>query len=215
MKRRNYYAVIPMVCIFFSSSVQSETQYDSVLRVADGVAVGDATLLRFSNRINVVIRTADLDPGAAMTVWWRIYNRPKHCAVSYACEIGDLSNPDVLGSQLHATAFVVGNADGTATVIASLYRTASSAQGGQGFSESLTEGFLNGPGLRRPKHAEVEILFVSHGAVADPTLVGEEAALDQLLSPGSTPIDCNDPDMQTAARAFRCGVIQKANHTGQ
>lgn len=195
-----------------TAQADPSTQYDAVARTADGVVVGDSTLQRYENRVNAVIRTTDLDPGAAMTVWWRVYNRPQHCAVAYACEAGDLDNPDVDGSQLHATGFVAGHADGTATVVATLYRTAGKAQGGASFAESLTEGFLKGRDLRRPLNAEVELLFANHGRLAEPAIVGEQAALDQLLSPGATPIDCADPAAPMAGRTFRCGVIQKVNH---
>lgn len=217
MNRYRKYVAVLLGFAFLTGLVRAEdqTQFGPVTRTADGAVVGDSTLLRYRNRINAVIRTSDLDPGAAMTVWWRIYNRPRHCAVRFSCEMSDLSNPDVDGSQLHATAFVVGNADGTATVIASLYRTAATAQGGETFSESLAEGFLNGRGLRRPMNAEIELLFASHGALADPIMGGEQAALEQLLSPGATPLGCIDPNMPTSARAFRCGVIQKADHSGQ
>lgn len=217
MKNYTKYVAVLLGCVLPASLVRAEgsSQYEPIVRTADGAVVGDSTLLRYSNRINAIVRTSDLDPGAAMTVWWRIYNRPRHCAVPFACELSDLGNPDVDGSQLHATAFVVGNADGTATVIASLYRTATNAQGGESLAESFTEGYLNGRGLRRPMGAEVELLLANHGALADPVMVGEQAALDQLLSPGATPIDCNDPDMPTPARTFRCGVIQKANHSGR
>lgn len=196
------------------ADAENMNQYDPVIRTADGAIVGDSTLQRHDNRINAIVRTTDLDPGAAMTAWWRIYNRPQNCAVAFACEASDLDNPAVDGSQLHATAFVGGDADGTATVIATLYRTAAKAQGGESLADSLTEGFLKGRGLRRPQHAEVELLFASHGRLADPTEVGEEAALDQLLSPGATPIDCDDPAVPSPGRTFRCGVIQKVNHAG-
>jgi len=187
-------------------------QYDAVLRTGDGEVVGDSSLIRHVNRVSVVVRTSDLDPGAAMTVWWRVYNKPQNCAVPYACEASDLATPEVDGSQLHATAFVVGDAGGEATVVATLYRTARKAQGGGQFATSLTEGYLSGRGLRRPLDAEVELLFASHGRLADPTIAGEQSALDQLLSPGATPTDCIDPASPSAARRFRCGVIQKANH---
>lgn len=190
------------------------SQYDAVVRTADGAVVGDSTLQRHDNRINVVLRTTDLDPGATMTGWWRIYNRPRHCAVAFACEASDLDNPDVDGSQLHATAFVVGDADGEATVIATLYRTAARAQGGGSFADSLAEGFLKGRGLRRPHNAEIELLLASHGRTADPAEVGEDAALEQLLTPGGTPLDCADMSASSPARSFRCGVIQKVSHAG-
>lgn len=206
--------VLAMLAIPSISNANAETDFAPVLRTADNQIVGDSTLLRFSNRVQAVIRTSDLDPGAAMTVWWRIYNRPRHCAIPYACELSDLSNPMVDGSQLHATAFVAEDARGSAIVVATLYRTARKAQGGQRFDESLSEPYLSGRGLQRPTNAEVELLIASHGAVADPILVGEDGALEQLLTPGGTPIECEDPAQTTAARTFRCGVIQKANHSG-
>ncbi len=194
------------------ADAQNNRQVDVVVRSADGAPVGDSTLLRYDNRINAVVRTSDLDPGAAVTVWWRIYNRPRRCANPDACEVSDLDNPDVEGSQLHATGFVVGNADGSATVVATLYRTAKRAYRGGSFADSLTEGFLKGPGLRRPLEAEVELLFASHGGLANRDEVGEQAALDQLLSPGSTPVDCAEPGASEPWRTFRCGVIQRVDH---
>ncbi len=188
------------------------SQVDPIVRTADAAWVGESTLLRFSNRVQAVVRTSDLDPGAAMTAWWRIYNRPQHCAVPYACEASDLSNPRVMGSQLHATAFVAANADGTATVVASLYRMAPRAEGGQPMADSFEEGHLSGRGLRRPMHAEVELLFASHGQLADPDVTGKPAALEQLLTPFGTQLECADPQMPAAGRTYRCGVLQRVDH---
>lgn len=187
-------------------------QVDDVVRTADGAVVGESSLYRFDNRIHAITRTSDLDPGSAVTVWWRIYNRPRFCAIPLACEASDLDNPDVDGSQLHATAHVVGRADGTATILATLYRGAVKAQGGQPISDSFDEGHLKGRGLRRPLNAEVELLFASHGRVADPVIDGSQAALDQLLTPSGTRLDCADPNAPAAGRSYRCGVIQKVNH---
>ena len=187
-------------------------QVDDVVRTADGTVVGESSLYRFDNRIHAITRTSDLNPGSAVTVWWRIYNRPRFCAVPFACEASDLDNPDVDGSQLHATATVVGHADGTAIVVSTLYRGAVKAQGGEPIGESFDEGHLKGRGLRRPLNAEVELLFASHGRVADPALDGEQAALEQLLTPVGTQLDCVDPNNPSAGRSYRCGVIQKVNH---
>ena len=65
-----------VLCVPVHADGGGYTQNDNVIRTADGVPVGESTLIRTENRINVVMRTSDLDPGAAMTVWWRIYNRP-------------------------------------------------------------------------------------------------------------------------------------------
>ncbi|MEO1245743.1 MAG: hypothetical protein AAFX56_08710 [Pseudomonadota bacterium] len=214
MKRRHL--VLPLLAAALAAvQAHAENHYsqvDPVVRTADGVWVGESHLLRYSNRVHAIVQTSDLDPGAAMTAWWRIYNRPQHCAVPYSCELSDLANPRVDGSQLQATAFVAEDADGTAVVVATLYRTAAKAEGGERFADTLTEGYLNGRGLRRPLHAEVEVLFASHGQPADPNVVGEEAALLQLLSPTGTQLECFDADVPTPARTFRCGVLQKVNH---
>lgn len=189
------------------------TQTDPIVRIGDGVWVGESTLLRFANRIQAIIRTGDLDPGAAVTVWWRIYNRPQNCAVAFACEASDLDNPAVDGSQLHASAFAVDDADGSATVVASLYRTSARIPGRGRFRDSLPEGYLRGSGLRLPKTAEIELLVANHGRVADRSIVGDEAALAQLLTPTGTQIDCLDPSTVASARGFRCGVIQRVDHS--
>lgn len=65
-------------------------QVDDVVRTADGTVVGESSLYRFDNRIHAITRTSDLDPGSAVTVWWRIYNRPRFCSVPFACEASDL-----------------------------------------------------------------------------------------------------------------------------
>jgi len=187
-------------------------QTDPVLRTADSVWVGESQLIRYKNRIHVIARTTDLDPGSAVTGWWRVYNRPQHCAVPYACEFSDLQNPKVDGSQLHATALVAADAEGKATIVATLYRTAAKAEGGERFADTLPEGHLNGSGLRRPLRAEVELLLANHGKLADPDTVGNEAAIAQLLTPFDTQIECFDPDLPSPGRSYRCGVIQKVSH---
>ena len=208
------FVVVLAASVVSPSTLAYEVQVDPVVRTADSVWTGESSLLRFPNRIQAVIRTSDLDPGAAVTIWWRIYNRPEHCSVPFACEAADLSNPKVNGSQLHAGAFVVDDAQGEATVVTSLYRVAAQAQGRQNFSDSLEEEYLTGRGLRRPKNAEVELLIASHGRLANADDVGEEAAFDQLLTPTGTRIDCADPASPAGVRTFRCGVVQRADHSG-
>lgn len=192
------------------SNAAEHKQMTDVVRIVDGEPVGIATTIRTSNRVQTILRTSDLDPGSAVTVWWRVYNRPRLCAIPYACTVSDLANPDVDGSQLHATAVQVSESDGTAVIVASLYRTAARAQGGGAFADSLVEGHLSGRGLRRPLAADLELVIVSHGRIADPAWDGAEAADEQLLTPGGSPIACADPAI-TSGRSFRCGALQIAN----
>lgn len=205
-------AALIVMSIGSVSAVAADTQVDPVIRAADGVWVGESRLLRFSNRVQAVIGTSDLDPGAAVTIWWRIYNRPQHCAVPFRCESSDLNNPRVDGSQLHAGAFVVEDARGEATLVASLYRVAEHAQGRENFSDSLTEPYLSGRGLKRPLTAEVELLISSHGRAVDAAELDEDAVLEQLLTPSGNRVDCVDQQPPAGTRAFRCGIVQRVDH---
>lgn len=196
--------------VFVHAGVQQE-QIDPVVRTADAQWVGESHLLRSESHLSAIVKTSDLDPGAAVTVWWRIYNRPENCAEPYNCEMLDLSRPSVQGAQLHATAFVVEQSQGTATVVASLYRTARRAQGGEKFEDTLAAG---GRGLRRPLHAEVELLFSSHGRAAHPDSEGVAAWREQLLTPTGVRLDCADPSSEQPGRTFRCGILQRVDHRG-
>ncbi|MEL7448659.1 MAG: hypothetical protein AAFN78_05580 [Pseudomonadota bacterium] len=190
---------------------EEHQQTDSVTRLADGAPVGQAITIRTENRVQSVVRTTDLDPGSAVSVWWRIYNHPKHCAMPYACTASDLENPLVKGSQLQATALQVSESDGAAIISATIYRTAAKAADGQGFDSSLVEGYLSGPGLRRPLDAAIQLELVSHGRIADPAIDGEEAAMAQLLTPSATQLDCTDDESTAAGRRFRCGGLQRVD----
>ena len=187
-------------------------QIDDVVRTADGDITGYSELYRYANRVTAIVRTSDLDPGTAVTLWWRVYNRPQHCAVPFACAASDLDNPLVDGSQLHATTVVAEAADGTATAVATLYRTAARAQGGESLADTLVEGHLKGRGLRRPLNAEVEVLLASHGREADPLKDGADAAATQLTTPTGTQLDCRMPGQGAAGREYRCGVLQRVDH---
>ena len=107
---------------------------------------------------------------------------------------------------------MVNDATGHATVVTTLYRTAARTHDEEPLSESFTERFLNGRGLRRPLHAEVELLLANHGRVADPAVDGSQAAIDQLTTPGATPRDCAEAGIENPWRAFRCGSVQRVDH---
>ncbi len=215
MTARNHFMTLVLAVVgallSLPATADDYRQTDTVTRIADGEPVGTASTLRTQNRLQSIVRTTDLDPGSVVTVWWRVYNRPQHCAIPYACNVGDLTNDAVDGSQLHGTAVAVSEADGSALIVASLYRTATRVQGGASFSASLTEGYLSGRGLRRPLHADAELVLVSHGRRADPAIDGDEAAAEQLLTPGGTSLDCADPGIDSAGRTYRCGALQIVN----
>lgn len=199
--------IVTLGILLPAAHVAAEGAPAPVVRLADGAVVGDSSLVRTPNRLNAVVRTSDLDPGSAVTVWWRIYNRPRFCATD-PCTPADLSNPRVRGSQLHATGIVVEDASGEATLVATAYRTASRVPGGTSFADSLLEGFLSGPGLRRPLDAEIQLVILSHGRALGPEA---EDAFAQLTTPDAAFTDC-EGDADPAGRSFRCGALQVATH---
>lgn len=123
--------------------------------------VGKGTLNRMQSGVLLQIRTTDLNPGHAYTVWWVIFNNPAACA-PVGCSAADLGNPAVLGSVMNATGGVA------------------RANGGARFSAFLPVGFIHtnptdeaangafnrqvfGPGLQNLDGAEIHAVIKSHG----------------------------------------------------
>ena len=77
-----------------------------------------AILRRARNAMEIDIRASDLEPNAAYTAWWVIFNHPRACATE-PCTGADLRNPKVGGANFYATGFITGN-DGVANVSAHL-----------------------------------------------------------------------------------------------
>ncbi|MGH3735022.1 MAG: hypothetical protein ACRDT6_05300 [Micromonosporaceae bacterium] len=81
-----------------------------VWRFAGGTAVpgGTSTLTRTDSGLSVSLRTSELPPGDAVTVWWVVFNHPEHCdgvdGSPFRCAEPDLFNPDVAGSVQYAPA---------------------------------------------------------------------------------------------------------------
>jgi hypothetical protein len=103
-----------------SSRAEPAAISDSVLqRFSDGSIVegSSSMLVRTDKGVTMTIHTSGLQPGAAHSVWWVIFNHPEHCAVAYACvpnptdlsTTSDLYNLDVKATMLNATGHVVGN----------------------------------------------------------------------------------------------------------
>ena len=83
-----------------------------LLRFSDGSIVegSSAMLVRTDTGVTMTIHTSGLDPGAAYTGWWVIYNNPEECAAfPDPCAGPDFDNPRVQATLLHATGHVIGN----------------------------------------------------------------------------------------------------------
>lgn len=131
------------------------TQYQTtnVVELGTGMPVGGAaTLYRTHNRLWAHIATGGLDPYAAYTVWWVLWNRPHLC--SAPCGEDDLAIPG--NSVFYAAGFVTG-VDGTVNVTAHL----DAGLLPQGLDVLIPGGLRRGHGLR----AEVHLVVRSHGPI--------------------------------------------------
>ena len=68
--------------------------------------VGHSNLVRNKHGVTMNIFTTELDPNAAYTVWWIIFNNPGACAGP--CGGPDLGTPAVNGTVIWATGHVIG-----------------------------------------------------------------------------------------------------------
>lgn len=134
---------------------------------ATGVPVkGGGTLLRSRNAVRARLSTMGLDPGAAYTVWWIVFNRPQHCngGACGADDIfinGDPSQGRDLGqnelvdiSVLYADGFVVGM-DMIANAVAEL----EAGRLPMGTDVRFGNGIRRGNGFR----AEIHMVIRTHG----------------------------------------------------
>lgn len=125
--------------------------------------VGKATLWRSPQGIRAQVKTTKLEPGAAYTAWWVIFNYPGRC--DHGCGADDLSNPDVEASILYATGRVA-DADGKAQfrsfLPVGLVRLNRTVEG--------RERHRLGPGLQRVWTSEVHYIIRSHGLASASTL---------------------------------------------
>jgi hypothetical protein len=144
-----------------------------VQRFIDGSTVGGAfsTLVRSDDALRMHVSTSDLDPGAAYTVWWVIFNFPENC--SAPCNMDDITNPALRTAVQTAVGFAAGHVVGN--------------NGKGNFSGLLKVGDLSGfgdgvdstpppplgPGLLNPLGAEVHLVIRTHGQQI-PGLVDEQ-----------------------------------------
>lgn len=167
----------PFLLTVTATAAQADDGHESggafkVLQSADigsfaGTPVkGGGTLLRSRNAVRARLSTMGLDPGAAYTVWWVVFNRPQHCN-SGACGDDDLfinGDPNqglnleqvkkVDISVLYADGFVVGM-DMIANVVAEL----------ETGRVPMMADVLFGNGIRRGNgfRAEIHMVIRTHG----------------------------------------------------
>ena len=116
-----------------------------------------STLHRSPNGVTINIKTSQLEPGDAVTVWWVIFNNPEECIDG--CNGPDLGVPAVEASALYTAGNVIGG-NGKGNFSGHL-------------QEGDTTGALFGPGLIDSQKAEIHMIVRTHGA-AIPGLIPEQ-----------------------------------------
>ena len=118
---------------------------------------GAATLFRSKNSLEMRIAASHLDPNAAYTVWWVIFNNPGACAA--VCSGADLGTPAVRASVFYAAGFITGD-DGTGNISAHVDAGALPI-GLDVEPDGTVAGLDAGNGLA----ARVQLVIRSHGPV--------------------------------------------------
>ena len=97
--------------------------------------------------------TSQLTPDDAVTLWWVVFNNPASCTQGqggYHCGEGDLTDPDVQASVLHASGKLI-NRSGSAHFTSYL-------------PINNINGALFGPGLLNPETADIHFVVRTHGS---------------------------------------------------
>lgn len=117
---------------------------------------GMSSLVRTDMGLSAELRTSELPPGTAMTLWIIVFNNPGACASS-PCMAADLFNPAVQGDFLYAGGNVVGGGGRSAFG----GHVAVGDNSGSGHLEIGAPGLA--VGLIDPHGAEVHLVVHSHG----------------------------------------------------
>ena len=151
-------------------------EFDPFPVPGEQVSQAQAILMTDEAGARLRLKSADLTPGDAVTIWWVIFNQPEACAAypTGTCGLDDLANPDVAAEITYATGNVI-NRYGKARFSAQL-------EVGHTAQEWFGNGFTN------PTGAEIHVVVHSHGQVI-PEL------LDDMI--GTFRGGCRDDEMIT------------------
>lgn len=164
----------------------------------NGPAVAGASVLtRYNTHVNGTVSATGLTAYGAYSWWWVVFNNPAFCVDG--CGLDDLpfgatpisnGDPRVEASLLWGAGFVA-NGTGAAQVEARLDRAKPPGE------------VRFGPGLRRPRGAEIHIVLRSHG----PAVAGEVAGQIGSFNGGCTAEEiaalmCPNGNVQFAAHSL-------------
>lgn len=133
-------------------------------RFSDGSIVGGAfsTLVRSEDGLTMQVNTSDLDPGAAYTVWWVIFNYPENC--SAPCNTDDIRDPALRAAGQTAVGFAAGHVigeNGSGNFSSGSLMVGDTSGFGGGVDNTPPPPL--GPGVLNPLGAEVHLVVRTHG----------------------------------------------------
>ena len=133
-----------------------------IRRNADGTRVPEAwsRLSRDAAGLAVTLRTSQLPARTETTVWWIIYNHPEACtgrSANARCSAVDLGNAAAQPAVVYGTHQAI-EPDGRGVFEARL-------------KAGDSTGVVLGPGLLRPRGAEIHLQLVSCVCAGDPAFV--------------------------------------------
>jgi hypothetical protein len=180
------------------ASASGHLSQSQVYLFADASEVDGASaqLTRTPNGVSMRLTTMELDPYAAYTVWWVIFNNPGACGNGVpgltTCGEPDLLNPAVGAAVLYAAGHVTGMS-GQASFAAGL-----KAGDLSGCQEPFDDFGLCGDGLTNPAGAEIHLVVRSHKEVIPammPAMIHTFAGgctPGTSLGAGTGPNECED-----------------------
>ena len=126
---------------------------------APSIKLGGATLFRSRRSLEMRIAANHLDPNAAYTVWWVVFNNPGGCLAAFSCAPADLGRAAARASVFYAAGFVTGD-DGIGNVSAHV-EAGALPLGLDVEPDGTVAGLDRGNGLA----ADVHLVIRGHGAV--------------------------------------------------
>ena len=80
----------------------------SALPAVVPVEGASTAIVRNDSGVSMQVRTRELTPGDAYTLWMVVFNYPAYCGTPYACSDLDIGNPDVAADVMYVTGKVIG-----------------------------------------------------------------------------------------------------------
>ncbi len=141
------------VLLLASCNQEQEQPADSlsttnIQLISDNSAVGTSNLARGNKYVSATIHTSGLEPQAAYTAWWVVFNNPENCSDGL-CGLDDFAVPEVEASQIWLAGNIA-NRKGEATFAGHL-----------AIEDTSKADF--GPGLLDTAKAEIYLVVRTHG----------------------------------------------------